>query len=680
MVNKKKSRKTKQTSRRRLTSTAAAGTTNSVPAAADHGDTTSPRLDAEGRMQANESRRFYGLWSVLAAMAFPKLNAERASVLGTTQIPLHWYSADTSPDSGCIEQIVMDYILQEIDWLVEQVESSNNRHNQLIIQQALGGRRVLSKGEKEEIRSWKVHVKDDFFVLGFIPGQGSILVQVGRLQHRNLLPPRKIQDEYHEPRVFVVQGLDVSLATLTAPLRADFQKEHPSLLKKYPEFKDGLCVIHTTLFPYNNGITHMPIIGVPQASHYTTPQDMAAGMDKAVHAYRLAFPKDCGEGDATEDVRGVANSPGVALFRSLDPVKDASICRRGSIFSNQNIPVTSSRGRNYAAQRQQAGATSILVEVEVWQPCEDPRHPRYDAMLKRTSVGTGGENNSKPFVFEGFKNAGVVELLIDDHEPCPFHRRNGEECLPFAGCCKSEYFERSAKAQQKANFMKMVLMFNPMRQAEYEHLEALPTSKEHSTITTVPTDLRIGFQDMGVVKLKVPPHLTHIIKERMDACGNFHSSFEHKWIYWGLTPITTNQVGVMPFGDISLDPETGIFEANAMTADRLAALIADMKNICLAIPGIPILEASLEMQPSYKIKPDPVAFKKNEALLQEGLECQVRTSIDKETNVGLMVKCGFCGLSEKDGLRYLRCACKSTFYCCKVRNQLELFSPLESSV
>jgi hypothetical protein len=93
------------------------------------------------------------------------------------------------------------------------------------------------------------------------------------------------------------------------------------------------------------------------------------------------------------------------------------------------------------------------------------------------------------------------------------------------------------------------------------------------------------------------------------------------------------------FGYIWLDAETGIFKAEGMTADRLAALIAEMKNVCLAIPVIPIWEeASLEMQPSYKIKPDPLAFEKNKTLLQDGL--------DKETNEGVLVKCGFCGVSE----------------------------------
>ena len=82
-----------------------------------------------------------------------------------------------------------------------------NRHNQLIIQQVLG-RRVLSKGEKEEIRSWKFHIRDDFFVLGHIPGQGAVLVQVGWLQHQEHLPPHTTQDERApKPRALMVQGL-----------------------------------------------------------------------------------------------------------------------------------------------------------------------------------------------------------------------------------------------------------------------------------------------------------------------------------------------------------------------------------------------------------------------------------------------------------------------------------------
>ena len=156
----------------------------------------------------------------------------------------------------------------------------------------------------------------------------------------------------------------------------------------------------------------------------------------------------------------------------------------------------------------------------------------------------------------------------------------------------------------------------------------------------------------------------------MDSCDSFHSPVECMWIYWGRLPIKIYNLSLMIFGYLSLDPETGSFEARGCTADRLAALIAEMKYVCLAIPVIPIWEASLKMQPSYKMKPDPVAFERNKALLQDGLECQVRASIDKETHEGTAVKCGFCGAYEKNGSPLLRCACKFTFYCCKVRRWL----------
>jgi len=230
---------------------------------------------------------------------------------------------------------------------------------------------------------------------------------------------------------------------------------------------------------------------------------------------------------------------------------------------------------------------------------------------------------------------------------------------------KSEYLRRVAKAKQKEIFMKMRLMYNPVGRAEAEKKEALAVLTRESKV--IVPDLRIGFQDMGLVILKVSPLLTHIIKERMDSCQRFHSPREYKWIYWGHMPLNMGQMGVMTFGDITLDPDTGVFEAKDETAERLTLLIAEMKDVCV---DMPILEASLEMQPAYKMKPDPVAFKKNKALLRDGLQCEVpvHASINKEINEGFVLKCGFCGIfeeSEEDGSPLLMCACKYIFYCCK---------------
>jgi len=341
-------------------------------------------VDAEGRMQENQLLRFNGLLHVLMAMALPKLNAERASAIGagTTISPVQWNSSDIAANSPETVEMVTNYTLQEIDWLIEQVEKyTTDRRNQAIIQKYLGRRR-LSKGEKEEIQSFKVHVKDDFFVLGHIPGKGVVLVQVGRLRHQERLPPDMIQDEYHEPRVFVVQGLSDSLVFLTAPARALFQKEHPSLLKKYPEFEDSLCMVKVTLLPYNNGITYtsviaMSIIGDTQTSHYLTPQDVAAAMGKAVDAYTQAFPD--GSLNSNDKMNSSSN---VALFQSLDPVKDAYICRLTSRFRNQNIAVAQQGCPMRAELKKQASTTPIIVSVLFWQPYQDRSHPRDDKMIE----------------------------------------------------------------------------------------------------------------------------------------------------------------------------------------------------------------------------------------------------------------------------------------------------------
>eukprot|EP00978_Attheya_sp_CCMP212_P001408 scaffold2972_cov48-Attheya_sp.AAC.2 len=661
MTKKKKSRKNKQNNQGH----AAASTANgSAPDASSAPPLILGGVDAEGRMHENQLWRFYGLLQVLAAMALPKLNAERASAPGSEKntAPLQWNSSDLTANSADTVEMVMHYSLQEIDWLVDQVEkNATDRRNQAIIQQCLGRR--MSKGEKEEIQSFQVHVKDDFFVLGHIPGKGAVLVQVGRLRHQEPLPHNMIQDEYHEPRVFVVQGLVDSLSSLTAPIRAHFQKEHPSLLKKYPEFEDSLCRVHTTLLPYNNGIIFMLTIGGPQTNHYSTPQDLAAAMDKAVDAYRQAFPDDSLNSNSKMN-----SSTSVALFHSLDPVKDESICRLTSRARNQNMLGVARRECPMRAElKKQASTTPIKVTMRFWQPYQDTSHPRYDKMIEQATIGIGDgeDNNSKPFLLEGVRNMENEEVLVDDHDPCPFHRIFGEQCSSFADCCKSEYLRRVAKATQNSNVMKMCLIYNPVGRAEAEKKEALAVSTGENTIV-LSALLRIGYPDKGVVKLKVSPPFTRIIKKRMDSCQRFHSSREYKWMYWGHMPLNMGEMGVMTFGDITLDPDTGVFEARDQTAERLTLLIAEMKYVCV---DMFILEASLEMQPAYKMKPDPVAFEKNKALLQDGLHwVAVHASINKEINEGFVLKCGFCGTFEEleeDGSPLLMCACKYIFYCCK---------------
>lgn len=101
----------------------------------------------------------------------------------------------------------------------------------------------------------------------------------------------------------------------------------------------------------------------------------------------------------------------------------------------------------------------------------------------------------------------------------------------------------------------------------------------------------------------------------------------------------------MTFGDITLYPETGVLEAEAMTRGRIEGLIESLKQVCT---DIPILEASRKMQPTYKNKPDQEAFEANSKLLQGGLDCQVQCTINKTANESMGIYCGYCGIEEED--------------------------------
>ena len=341
------------------------------------------------------------------------------------------------------------------EWVCLTKLLHTQKYDQLIIQQVLG-RCVLSKGEKDEICCLKVHVKDNFFVLRHIPGQPRHRFSSGwTATASGTLAP--LYDPRCWPRTSHIcsPGSYPSLATLTSPAGSGIFSEGTSLLKSIQDSRTGSAwsTRHCYSVPYNDDITYMSTIGSPRASQYKTPQDMAAAMDKAVHAYNLAFPNDTSGGEDTEDVR-VANNILVSLCSShlaqwkMPPFADWQAISK-MIISHWT---TEDKRPNQLCRAEGASRCySDLVNVTLWKPYEDRRHPCYDAMLEQAHGGTG-ENDSEPFVFPDYSSATGVKLLIDDHDPCPFHRRTGEEYPPFAGCCKSDNWRNSPNRNRKQIF------------------------------------------------------------------------------------------------------------------------------------------------------------------------------------------------------------------------------------
>ena len=527
----------------------------------------------------------------------------------------------------------MSYILHEIDWLAHEVEQTRAEP---LVRQILGRR--LSQDDRANIRSWRVHVKDDFFVVSHSHAQqgGTVMVQVrasykttscmqseraiwssvlsrspsltyrhttqcvmllvgaalvhqstkvGRLQHRDFKkktsPDMVPAGEFHAPRVFVVQGLADPLSQLTARPRETFLQKYPSIAEKHAEFKDALCLVRTALLPYNSGITYMTTlmpITLAQTEHYATPQDLAAAVDVAVKAYRDAFPATT----ATAATSGDSSSApaAVALYRSLDPERDAAICRLVKSVANQELPaVYRSLHDKEKEEKQRNDVTRIVINQIMWQPLQDRNDPQFAMLLERaTNTGRFSElNERQPFCLEGCKNSMGQEIVVQDDDPCPFHKRYGEANPTFAKCCKTSYLKRMQKAQQKGNAYAQHLMYEPVERVEVDKIEA---SHNPTTPFNIMPHIRIGYQDIGTVRLRVDPRITSIIKQRIDSCDLFHAVLPHKWLFWGYCPCKLGGMGIMSFGDVTLDPETGWLEVNAMTSGRLGALIKELKHFC----------------------------------------------------------------------------------------------------
>jgi len=254
--------------------------------------------------------------------------------------------------------------------------------------------------------------------------------------------------------------------------------------------------------------------------------------------------------------------------------------------------------------------TTILTNQIMWQPFPDRSDPNFEYMLDRaTNTGAGHSDPKETLICEGAKNSIGQQSTIHDDDPCSFHKRVGENNAAFADCCKASYKKSVLKARQKGHASQLYFMFDPLEQVEVDRLNERYSNS--STVVNLLEHLRIGRQDIGRVRLRFDPSFASNIQERMHSGDLFHSIMPTKWIFWGYLPCKL-PFGCMRFGDIELFPQTGTFEAYSMTGGRLTCLISEMKHVC---SGIPILEASLEMEPSYKTKTDPVAFEKNKALL-----------------------------------------------------------------
>lgn len=175
------------------------------------------------------------------------------------------------------------------------------------------------------------------------------------------------EKDYHEPRVFVVQGLSDPLASLVKPLVERFKEENRSIKEDLPDV--DICLLHTALLPYSGGITYMTVISPGKTSHYASMLDMKNASNVAVDAAKRAFDVD--------------DNSGVPFYRHFCLNKDVHIRRLASDplnfgHSNPNLAQDPN-----TMIRKAPNDTCIRVAQMFWTPIADKNDPRYDTWMQR---------------------------------------------------------------------------------------------------------------------------------------------------------------------------------------------------------------------------------------------------------------------------------------------------------
>lgn len=575
-------------------------------------------------------------------------------------IPLHWPERDglqRMPDS--MRTIVLTFIWKHINRITDEVDAGD--HDTLFLRKV--GRRIQDK-DKDEIRSWRNHIEDDFVVINHVPHVGSIFVQVGRVVQFEQpgLGPVKDDADIHEPRVFCIQGL-------ATPLQELCQDSHNMLMKEFPslnKYKLPISFLHTTIVPYNKGVSYAVTVEQTNRSHYETAQQYVEAVKIAHECYKSVTLKD--EKAKIE----------CKLYDTITPdivrqawVRGTNSSREYEKWLREEVGKKDDRPNDPEMSR-------LHVSGMIWMPFKNSGNFIDPRTMDAINDIVTSERPLKD-VREGFKHRITYEVWFNDHEPCPFHRRLGKygnvNTKSFAECCKKDHLKRVAKAKKRGESLICTYWYNPPEEEEADCIAEDPIARQ-SILNTI----RIGPYDISDLKLRVPLSYVDEVKWRLDNAHMYlpivDSGVEYKWIYLGWIPVGVQGAGLLSFGDVTLNIETGIFAATAMTAERCSALITRMKELCSfgeeTGNDVPVEDISLVGTQMGKLKPDKAAMSRNVEQLQEDFDIKASMEIDKVSRKFRM--CGYCGRKEDededDGFKLLQCACKKTWYCNKEHQKL----------
>ena len=587
----------------------------------------------QGQLPESQGRYFYDIFNVLGYLAAQDINTQNAKSLRTMSDGVLTWHRDMQRIPTEVKLRVSGEILGNHANIVSSLTSKK------VLKQIKAhlGRRMTNK-DLRYMRSWKRHVVDDFFMVGFVK-RGGVFVQM-----------YETEDGSGVENVFVVKGLADSLGAAMGGMQRHCMQQ---LGWKYG-------VVHAALVPSpdNKAITYLGAMSIASSRRWCklSPSGHDAMFARAEGAYARAVEAGAVLYSLEDDT--LTKSPVIAKHGTgvSGPLESAILSAKGCTPNN----------------------TTVNVLLMCWIPTKlGTKDPNFLQLQKDVYY-------TRPSILEGFKmGAQLSQVYSDDNSPCPMCYGGGwgsslrehsvdsqnvahfSQCKgsrknspSFKNCCKAKYMKlqnrSSAKTQQPVLFM-----MNPIPM----HItDAMMKLNVDPTMMNLFDIQRCGPKEVRTLTVSLPNReQLDVVRNRLHNADCFHATSNSKWDFIGYCPLTLPQ-GILTYGDVSIDDDKLQLEYIAMTSGRAEILIAEIINLCSDLNPF---DAKVQLDKASKQKLDKTAIARTRRLLEHWMARNgSHVASDSIVKTHIERLCRYCNSpAPKDG-KLLRCsACEEAKYC-----------------
>mmetsp|Transcript_15961 Transcript_15961/g.64407 ORF Transcript_15961/g.64407 Transcript_15961/m.64407 type:complete len:319 (-) Transcript_15961:155-1111(-) len=211
-------------------------------------------------------------------------------------------------------------------------------------------------------------------------------------------------------------------------------------------------------------------------------------------------------------------------------------------------------------------------------------------------------------VIAGYRRHATTTIQLDDARACRFCER--EPPLPFKTCCRNVVEARIARAHRAYRAIEWV--YDPGDAAlartnddadihKFDALFKISPIEKYTVTIAIPADAKLDDSDDDAAAepgTEEDPIVVEL-RRRLDRTSVLHATAPAAWDYLGYLQTPLCQVGILVFGEITLDAAARALTGKALSRRRATHLARILSRVC----------AGLDFpEPSVVADPDPASL------------------------------------------------------------------------